>query len=356
MKKDEIIAKINTYAYMLKQEKLPDIIIATQTSDINKIKASLAKGVDVNGRDQYNQNALFFATNYNVMKLLIEHGADVNIVSKNNTTLLNARSSSTFHSSYQATKLLVDNGFKKELLKIQRKYSLEGPLHNSDKSLFATKDYADGEKNVKLLIGAGADINIKNRDAQTPIFTVNDKSKKILMEHGADIFILTKNNQNLLFRVKELELFKELVDRGLDISQRNSKGQIPLHFSLSDGIVNFILSKGVDINTQDNEGRSPIFHRLFSPEKLNLFFENGANINLTNLNGETALHFFVKRYLDFKNKNILKSINVLLKNNIDVNIKNNNGQTALAYTDNKTRLSASKIKELKDLLISYEAK
>src|SRR5262249_11459506 len=59
-----------------------DLIEAARKSDVDKVKALLAKGADVNARTRYGATALSFACdrgNLEVVKVLIEHGADVNV-------------------------------------------------------------------------------------------------------------------------------------------------------------------------------------------------------------------------------------------------------------------------------------
>jgi hypothetical protein len=59
-----------------------DLIEAARKSDAEKVKALLAKGADVNARTRYGATALSFACDrgsLEVVKILIEHGADVNV-------------------------------------------------------------------------------------------------------------------------------------------------------------------------------------------------------------------------------------------------------------------------------------
>jgi hypothetical protein len=59
-----------------------DLIEAARKSDLEKVKALLGKGADVNAKTRYGATALSFACdrgNLEVVKVLIEHGADVNV-------------------------------------------------------------------------------------------------------------------------------------------------------------------------------------------------------------------------------------------------------------------------------------
>ncbi|HZS09081.1 MAG TPA: ankyrin repeat domain-containing protein [Blastocatellia bacterium] len=62
-----------------------ELLVATRKSDVEKVKALLAKGADVNAKSPYGATPLFFACdrgNVEVIKVLLEHGADVNTKDK----------------------------------------------------------------------------------------------------------------------------------------------------------------------------------------------------------------------------------------------------------------------------------
>jgi Ankyrin repeats (3 copies) len=62
-----------------------DLIVAARKSDLAAVKSLLAKGADVNTKTEYGATPLFYACdrgNAEIVKILIEHGADVNITDK----------------------------------------------------------------------------------------------------------------------------------------------------------------------------------------------------------------------------------------------------------------------------------
>ncbi len=59
-----------------------ELLAATRKSDVEKVRALLAKGADVNAKSPYGATPLFFAcdrSNIEVVTVLLEHGADVNV-------------------------------------------------------------------------------------------------------------------------------------------------------------------------------------------------------------------------------------------------------------------------------------
>lgn len=155
----------------------PEIIRATAARDFEKMRKLISAGVDLNVRDSTDYPALLYANTFDSLKLLVEGGADVNFVTKLNITILNLRPPSIYHSSYKATKFLLDNGLDEKIITIKN-YKGSTPLHYGDRCSFCDDAYQDGTKNIELLIKYGAPLNVKNTDGESPIFTVQDESKK----------------------------------------------------------------------------------------------------------------------------------------------------------------------------------
>ena len=89
----------------------------------------------------------------------------------------------------------------------------------------------------------GSNPNVKNYEGQTPIFTFRYKSKKILIDYGSDIFALNNKGDTVLFRVQDLELFKFLESKGVDIKHKNKLGQTILDVTKNAEIRNSLASK-----------------------------------------------------------------------------------------------------------------
>jgi len=63
-------------------------------------------------------------------------------------------------------------------------------------------------------------------------------------------------------------------------------------------------------------------------KSIKFLIEQGANVNLTDERGNTALHYVASRFIvDIKLQITISQI--LVENGIDINIKNSKGETAL---------------------------
>jgi len=187
------------------------------------VELLISLGAKVNGI--WNNGAPLCASSMNgnseITKLLISAGADVNLGSR--TPLFSA----VYYGNNQIFVSYLDHEGKKKL------YFTTGTDNSS-------RDYI---KVVKLLIAAGADVNVKNRE--TPLH------------------IAVKKNWN--------EMAELLISAGADVNSRDEDLQsTPLHIAAEDGnkdIVELLVSKGADINAKDKEGKTP----------LKLALENGRN-------------------------------------------------------------------------------
>lgn len=352
--KDKITQKITFFRYnvqAINQKTRHKLVQATMEDDIEEVKLLISKGVDVNKLFGAGRTAIFFAHNLEILKTLLDAGANVNHVDNLGNTLVNAQSGSSHIQSYGATKLLLEYGLTPETINTQHNLSKYGALHGSDICFFCyddTEEYENDYKNVELLIKSGADVNAVSKKGETPIFTVNDKCKRILINNGADIFTINNKNENILFYIEDYSFFKELVNNGLEYKIINKKSETLIHHTSNPKIIEHIVDE-IDINHKNTEGRSALFFSYYTPNKLEVLLENEADVNLTNNKGETALHQYVRDCPSENgayNKNLIKVIKLLLNTEIDINHKDNTGKTALDY---------ARFGKLKDLLIAKGA-
>jgi hypothetical protein len=87
-----------------------------------------------------------------------------------------------------------------------------------------------------------------------------------------------------------------------------------------------LIQHKADVNARVAEGYTPLMSSGNSPEKFKILLENGANPNLQDTNGNTALHHAV-----FNSDT--NSVAILLANKADPNIQNNQGYTPLDLAD-----------------------
>lgn len=119
--------------------------------------------------------------------------------------------------------------------------------------------------------------------------------------------------------VDDLETVKQQLEMGVDINTKNDTGQTPLHVSRNKAIVTMLISKGADVNAVDENGMAPIFSKDVDLSKI--LVEAGADINQRSNKGNTPLIFY--SYSGY-----IEGIQYLVSLGASVNARNSDGQTA----------------------------
>ena len=101
-------------------------------------------------------------------------------------------------------------------------------------------------------------------------------------------------------------------------------------------LVRLIVNGIIDVNFQDEYGDTALMHVArwsFSDcqiDAVTSLIRRGADPNIQNVLGETALMLTFIRYTEYPGDN-LKIVNTLIKNGADLNIQTKKGKTALMY-------------------------
>lgn len=168
---------------------------------------------------------------------------------------------------------------------------------------------------IKTLLEAGANPNVfhdgYDGDCNFPLKILAQQARleliKLLLSHGADATLKCKNGDNALSSssgAKYLEQSNILIDAGADVNAaENNWGTTPLMIAVGFRdfpLIKKLLAKGANINTQANNGSSPLIFAIATGEKkpdiqlVEFLLKSGANPNLTlkqsgELKGATAL-------------------------------------------------------------------
>lgn len=120
---------------------------------------------------------------------------------------------------------------------------------------------------------------------------------KATAKDGGNAFIYA--TQGSRFHTNNLEFFHYLEKLGLNPNTATENGQNPLHNlarSKDGAILDFFLSKGVDVNQPNGDGNTPLMLAALGQQDLDLFnkfFEKGKNLNHKNKEGQTALTYAI---------------------------------------------------------------
>ncbi len=133
---------------------------------------------------------------------------------------------------------------------------------------------------------------IAEEDLDTAISTL-----KLLIEKGIDIKVIDNNGYDAFLYAVELNLndvTKLLIEKGTDIKRKNKEGQNALIICSKVGnyeIAKLLIEKGLKVNTVDNEGITPLIEAVSAGkiELVKLLIEKGADVNAKKASGQTAL-------------------------------------------------------------------
>lgn len=153
---------------------------------------------------------------------------------------------------------------------------------------------------------------------------------------------------------------KALVEKGDEVSARDSFGQTALHEAAYAGhldIFKYLLEKGIEVSTADQQSRTPLQQAaaLGHEEMVQLLLERGADVSTCDSKGQNALHgaalggyetivqMLLEKEIDFTNKDsrghtaLLEAasggheaiVKLLLEKGADITVITNIGQSAL---------------------------
>ncbi|XP_046578008.1 serine/threonine-protein phosphatase 6 regulatory ankyrin repeat subunit B-like isoform X2 [Haliotis rubra] len=212
------------------------------------------------------------------VKLLLNHGADVNAEDIDGYTILHSKFVYTDSECLEMilSKVSPRLGATSSPLRIASEYG------NLDCLLLLLEWYSG--------LTLGEDALNPNDGGSTAlmeaILSGIDKRDKVeaLINAGADIHLTNKNGNSALHLAahgNSVEIVEKLIGLGADVNQQNGKGNTPLHLALSaeSTCVETLLKKGADILLENSAGVTPLLEAgvLASVETLKLLLEYCPN-------------------------------------------------------------------------------
>ena len=283
---------------------------------VAEVESALAKVPNINepyvkgAKTTYLMKAAAFIQDINIIKLLVEKGADITLQDKNGYNALHH--ATTFNTLEVVTFFVYEKGMN---VNTETK-NKETPLHlaitnNTDKRI------------VPYLIERGTSVNAKDMAGVTPLMKALNYFKvdfvKLLLEKGASVERADNAGRSALHYAIEtasynqtnplgFETVKLLVEKGADVNAKTITGITPLMGAaqlLQLDIAMYLVEKGANINQQETSvGQTPLmiatkFNRV---EMVQFLLEKGADKTLRTKSGDTALDFATSDEL----RNLLK--------------------------------------------------
>ena len=163
---------------------------------------------------------------------------------------------------------------------------------------------------VNALIQSNANVNLKNKKNYTALLYATD----IWARQSIGIYDSNFNVVELLVMAKA------------DVNAANNSGWTPLFFAADNSnsdVVAFLVDNGANINLVSDEGITPLL--VANDVESVKVLSKTVNINKPNFVGVTPLISFAGREIS------IEAINILLENGADVNMVDKDGETALSY-------------------------
>lgn len=350
--------------------KPPVMVIIPKESMMDTYHLLLAYKADLTQKDMFGDTVLHTVTMINVDKeiveFLINNGADLNAKNKEGSTPL---SIAVQKREVEIVKLLTDNGADIHTKNANGISPLFLALTSTPEVLQAIVNEKnaitqDSEGNtplhialindaslsrVKYIVSQTGDVNIRNREGNSPLFITVLKNRKevgeLLLQKGADIFSTNINNNSpLRVALKYSATVPTVQDWLLNsdtIRARDGSGNTVLHYAVEwkyIDAINYLLSRNADVKAKNANGESVLFSaaKTNNPEIIQRIVNGGADLYARDNLGSTPIHMAVRFEAD-------KSIDKLVLMGVDVNAQNTSGKSPLAEAVLSGKIDIAKV-------------
>ncbi|XP_063924177.1 uncharacterized protein LOC135138192 isoform X2 [Zophobas morio] len=318
------------------KDGLTPLHLACETGKFLTAKILLEHGADGNLVDKYNQNALHYAAseenqNEELIRLLVNRSVDVNAQDIDGITPLQVACQKC---NYVVTKSLLENGANAKVVDMDYRNALH----------YALSTEKPNEDIIHLLTQNGADVNAKDNDGTTAVHLAcragNLNILNLLLQNRGELRLLDNDGENVLHyaasqKNRDINLILLLIRNGLSVNSKDNTKTTPLHLACEHGnmvVAQTLLSKGAEVDSLDTEKENALHYAMCTTNNnsgiLRLLINGGIDINAQNSEGATPLHLACNR-----ENNLF--VYELLKNGALINVLDNDNETVLHYAVRK---------------------
>ncbi|HIX19129.1 MAG TPA: ankyrin repeat domain-containing protein [Candidatus Akkermansia intestinigallinarum] len=303
----DINAQTGSIRGTLPTGKLTPLLVAASVPHEDAALLLLELGADPNLVNENLDTALHMAASNGLLRLtealIRTPGVDVNAPQKQGLTPL---------------ALALISGEDTKLARLLLEAGADPNPPTGEMSPLRIAAYFDKADAVELLLEAGAKPGLSPNFELSP--SMSPETLRLLIGAGADPKVRDDEGNTLLHGAEDAETARLLLEAGLDPMTRNSDGSTPLHHVVNAEVCRLLLEAGADPNARDNEGNTPL-HGIADAEVCRLLLEAGANPNAANKGGNTPLHFV----------DDAESYRLLLEAGANPKAANENGGTPLHF-------------------------
>ena len=261
------------------EHKVAAFINAARVGDLEAVKGFLAKGVDVNERNQAGETALMEACangKVEVVKLLIEKGADAKVRDKLGESA-------------------VIKAFKCNDFRILNSLASKGNLDGEDIILGAMRYGNEDLLRPVLAKTKGKEINPFWLAVAASASNVD--ALRLLLDKGVDPNSKARPALHVAVQAAPLASVELLLSRGAKVNGEDESGATPLLYAckaMKLEAARLLLDRGADVDRSDKQGMRPLMEAVKIPAAaydamVKLLLESKANPNLTGQGGLTSL-------------------------------------------------------------------
>jgi len=261
----------------------PEVADAVRTRNNAALQTLLKQRADVNAAEPDGTTALHWAAHWNdaeTVNLLLRAGANVKAVNRYGSTPL---SEAVTAGSSAMIKALLDAGADPKTLTTE-----------DGETVLMTAARAGNVDAVRLLLDRGADVNAREKyKGQTALMWAaaerHPSVVKLLLDHGADWKVRSVEHETRLPRLSAASSVSPI-----------ARGGFPaLLYSAREGDVEsarLMLDAGVDVNYGDVDDTTALTASILNKQYTfaKFLLERGANPNVVDANGRTALYAIVE--------------------------------------------------------------
>ncbi|HSW00737.1 MAG TPA: serpin family protein [Sedimentisphaerales bacterium] len=324
--------------------------------NLESVRTLLAKGADVNARDDRGRTPLHEAADgafADLAELLIRQGADVQARDPRGRTPLHEAMRDAPVSFIQ---LLVSHGADLNVQDKYERFPLDEAFSREDGELVPDLLIRSGAQLTvdhlvlaaesgylqiaRVILDKGIDANAGDEDGRTALHTAvaagNLEMSQFLVARGADVNAGRGQNGgwtplHAAVREGRCQVARWLLDNGADIQARDEDGETPLHLAVmgwSLEMVQLLVEKGADVNARDCGGRSPLLEAVLNGrgDMTEVLVEAGADVTTKDASGNTLLHVAVQ---SLEPGGSAGAVGPLIAAGVDVNAVAKSGSTAL---------------------------